>query len=208
MAEIPNIKPNSTKYREQKKKEEEHRLAKVTKGVAKKQQETTLQKFTKAFVPEDAKSIKDYVIEEAPGFIMSFLRRIFQNFLDTYLPENGRYSDRRSSFRGTNSTVRYDNIRGSGVTSGVGVKSRNTNSVYEYENITFEDYGDAEEVLEWMYDSLQRFEKVSVFDLYDLAGVAANASDRNYGWVDLRGTKIVSTREGWVIDLPRAIPLT
>lgn len=205
MAEIPNITPNSKKYRE--KKDEEHRVKKVTKGTTKKNQESSLQKFTKAFIPEDAKSVKDYVVEEAPGFIMSFLRRLFQNLLDTYLPENGRYSGGGRSYRsGTNSAFRYDTIRAGSSTGAV--KSRNTNTVYEYENVTFEIYEDAQDVLDGLYDCLERYEKVRVFDLYDLAGVATNATDRNYGWTDLRGSRIVSVREGWVIDLPRAIPLT
>lgn len=207
MAEIPNIKPNSNKYREQN-ESDHHRLEKVTKGTVKKKQSSTLQKFTKAFIPEDAKSIKDYVIEESPGLIMSFLRRLFQNILDTYLPENGKYSGGRSVFGSRNSNIRYDTIRVGNSSESRGIKSRSTNTVYEYENVTFEIYDDAEEVLDRLYDCLERYEKVRVFDLYDLAGVATNATDRNYGWTDLRGTKIVSTKEGWIIDLPRAIPLT
>lgn len=209
MTEIPNIKPNSNRYREQKSSEEGHRVDKVVKGSVKKNQTTALQKFTKAFVPEDAKSIKEYVADEAPGLIQSFLRRLFQNVLDTYLPENGRSYRNSSSgyFPGSNSAFRYDAIRG-GNTSNYGIRSRNVNTVYEYENICFDEYGDAQDVLDGLYDCLGRYEKVRVFDLYDLAGVATNSTDRNYGWTDLRGTRIISTRDGWMIDLPRAIPLT
>lgn len=209
MAELPNFKPNSNKYREKNSTnpEVEHRVSKVAKGVTKKSQASSFQKFAKAFLPEDAKSIKDYVIEETPGFIMGFLRRLLQNILDTYLPENGRYSSRGSSvFRSGGSGIRYDTIR-TGASTGGGVKSRRTNTVYEYENVVFEDYADAEEVLDHLYDCLEQYEKVRVFDLYDLAGVAAKSTDRDYGWTDLRGTHIISVKEGWVIELPRAIPL-
>jgi len=211
MAEIPNIKPNSNRYREQSQvpAEPEHRVSKVTKGVVKKSQETGFKKFAKSFIPEDAKSIKDYVLEESPGLIQSFLRRLFQNILDTYLPDNGRYfSSGRGGSRGTNTSFRYDNvIRAGGSLGGAAVKSRNVNTVYEYENVTFEDYADADFVLTCLYECLSKYEKVRVFDLYDLAGVKTNSTDRDYGWVDLNGTKIVPTKEGWVIDLPRAISL-
>ena len=109
MAEIPNIRPNSNKYQlEQKKTEEEHRYDKIAKGPVKKKQTSAFQKFAKGFIPEDAKSIKEYVADEAPGLVQSFLRRLLQNLLDTYLPENGKYSrgGGRSIF-GTNSNVRY-----------------------------------------------------------------------------------------------------
>ena len=206
MIEIPDVKPNSNKYREQEKKESnEHKIAKVTKGAVKKNQSSSIRKFTKAFIPEDAKSIKEYVIEETPGLIQSFLRRLIQNILDAYLPENGKYSGPSGGLRRSNSRTRYDSIS-SGSGSSI-LKSRTTNSVYEYDEITFEFYEDAQNTLDGMYEWRSRCEKVSVFDLYDLAGYPTKATDRNYGWTDLRGAKIISVKEGWVIDLPRAIPL-
>lgn len=206
MIEIPDVKPNSNKYREQEKKESnEHKITKVTKGSVKKNQSSSIRKFTKAFIPEDAKSIKEYVIEETPGLIQSFLRRLIQNILDAYLPENGKYSGSSGGLRRSNSRTRYDSIS-SGSGSSI-LKSRTTNSVYEYDEITFEFYEDAQNTLDGMYEWLSRCEKVSVFDLYDLAGYPTKATDRNYGWTDLRGAKIISVKEGWVIDLPRAIPL-
>ena len=207
MAEIPNIKPNSKTYNEKTKKADDHRLAKVTKGTVKKTQQSSFQKFAKAFVPEDSKSIKDYVVEEAPGLIITFLRRLFQSILDTYLPDNGKYTTFARGNRSTNTSIRYDTIR-TGSSSGLGIKSRSSNTVYEYENVIFDDYSDAQLVLDQLFDCLSRYEKVSVFDFYDLAGVSANASDRNYGWPDLGGSKVVQTVEGFVIDLPRAVPLT
>lgn len=208
MAEIPNIKPNSNRYREQKKEENTH-LEKVVKGKASKKQTSALQKFAKGLIPEDAKSIKEYVADEAPGLIQSFLRRLFQNVLDTYLPDIGGYyrGSSQGSNRGSNTTFRYDSIRAGNATTS-GVRSRYTNTVYEYENVVFEDYSDAKDVLDNMYECLSRFEKVTAFDVYDLAGVATNATDRNYGWTDLRGVRIMPVNEGWIIDLPRAIPLT
>ena len=205
MEEIPNIKPNSNKYRENSKKED-YKLEKVAKGGVKKTQPSSLQKFTKAFIPEDSKSIKDYIIEESPGLIKSFLRRLFQSLLDSYLPENVKYMSTRSGFGSRNSNTPYNTIR-VGSSSGGGIKPRNTNAVYEYENITFEIFDDAVEVLDQMYECLARYEKVRVFDLYELAGVAPKATDRNYGWSDLSGVKIIPTAEGWIIDLPRAIQL-
>lgn len=207
MMEIPNIKPNSNKYREQNKKEDEHRLTKVTKGKVKKNQSSMIRQFTKAFIPEDAKSIKEYVIEETPGLIQSFLRRLFQNILDAYLPENSRYSSYGGGLRARNSRTPYNSISsGSSSSSGM-TKSRITNSVYEYDEITFEFLEDAENTLNGMYEWLSRCEKVTVFDLYDLAGYPAKATDRNYGWTDLSGVRIIPIKEGWVIDLPKAIPL-
>lgn len=208
MAEVPNIKPNSSKYRTEKKKEEEYRLEKKTKGEVNKKQETSVQKFAKAFIPEDKKSIKDYIVEETPGLIMGFLRRFLQSMLDAYLPDKGGYS-RGSAFGMRNGRTDYTNVIRTGASTGAAMKARNTNTVYEYENVIFKNYADAKDVLDGLYECLSLYEKVRVLDLYDLAGIASNATDRNYGWVDLRGSRIIAIPgEGYIIDLPKAIPLT
>ncbi len=206
MTEIPNVKPNSNRYREKEKSKDEHRVSKVTKGAVKKKEATTLQKFAKSFLPEDAKSMKDYVAEETPGLIKWILRKLAMHFLDIYFPESGQYYRGPDGRRSSTTAFRYDTIRG-GNSSVLGVRERNTNQVYEYQNIYFDEYGDAEDVLDGLYDCIQRYERASVFDMYDLSGVSANATDRNYGWTDLRGTKIVATRDGYTLTLPRALPL-
>ena len=48
---------------------------------------------------------------------------------------------------------------------------------------------------------------VSVADLYDLVGIAGSYTDNKYGWTDIRNASVVRVRDGYVIKLPRALPL-
>lgn len=56
-------------------------------------------------------------------------------------------------------------------------------------------------------DTLHSKEIATLADFYDLAGVRALYEDCKFGWTSLRGAKIVCTRNGYAIELPRATPL-
>jgi len=55
-----------------------------------------------------------------------------------------------------------------------------------------------------MEELLDRFEVVSVADLFDMAGISCNYTDNKYGWSDLKGAKVERVSDGYVIRLPRA----
>ena len=48
---------------------------------------------------------------------------------------------------------------------------------------------------------------VSVADLYDLVGITGAYTDNKYGWTDIRSASVVRVRDGYMIKLPRALPL-
>lgn len=66
-----------------------------------------------------------------------------------------------------------------------------------------ETLSEANEVLTQMFDLLERYEVVTVSDLYELLGVSGNFTDERYGWTDLRGSRVSRARGGgYVLDLP------
>jgi hypothetical protein len=48
---------------------------------------------------------------------------------------------------------------------------------------------------------------VSVADLYDLVGVTGNYTDNKYGWTDIRSASVIRVRDGYMLKLPKALPL-
>ena len=58
-----------------------------------------------------------------------------------------------------------------------------------------------------MEELLERFEVVSVADLFDMAGISCNYTDNKYGWTDLRDARVARVSDGYVIRLPRATSL-
>ena len=81
-------------------------------------------------------------------------------------------------------------------------------SGFDFDEIIFETRGDAEAVLDAMYDILNQYKVVSVAELYDLASITThNYTCNNYGWVDLRGSSVVRVRDGYILKLPRALAI-
>ena len=58
-----------------------------------------------------------------------------------------------------------------------------------------------------MHELMHHYKVVSVADFYDLCGITGNYTDNKYGWEDIRSATISHTRDGYIIKLPRAVPL-
>ena len=58
-----------------------------------------------------------------------------------------------------------------------------------------------------MDELLETYKMVTVADFYDLVGVTCDYTDNNYGWTSLRSAEVVRVRDGYIIKLPRALPI-
>lgn len=80
---------------------------------------------------------------------------------------------------------------------------------FNYDDLVFNTLGDAKEVLDKMSEVIETYGIISVFDLYDMSGVPDNPYTNNkYGWSNLTGTDIIHTRDGFVLKLPKPMPIT
>jgi len=57
-------------------------------------------------------------------------------------------------------------------------------------------------VVERLIDILDKYEVVSLADLYDLLGLPTSPIDNKWGWTVLKQVEIRQTREGYLIELP------
>lgn len=83
------------------------------------------------------------------------------------------------------------------------VRSLRRNRGVQLDEIYLATRVEADELLERMYDLLERYEQVSVSDLNDMLGVTSEYTDEKIGWVDLRGSRVQRTSRGYLVDLPR-----
>ncbi|MET0786959.1 MAG: hypothetical protein ABWY25_09650 [Paenisporosarcina sp.] len=74
----------------------------------------------------------------------------------------------------------------------------------DYKEVVLADRAEAERVVERMYDLLEKYEIVTLADLYDLCGFATSHIDNKWGWTSLTNAQVVQVREGYLIDLPAA----
>jgi len=191
-----SIKSNSISSR--KKTEEKSNRAVLPEGAAKIAKPSRGEKLM-----EDANAIKDYVKSETPGLFKRFLRELLQGLLNTFLPGGGG-PNRNYSSNGTTMTE-YNRSGGYNYSRNGSVRASNT--VYAYEALYFDMFDEAKTLLESMCDEIARTGYVTVFDMYDLAGVPANNTDMGYGWYNLSSATVLDVPQGYKLGLPRPVPI-
>lgn len=195
--------PNSHKFKEEQNKlAERPKVNKVIKGTAKTKKKSGFSKFVGSFISEDVDSIKSYVISDvlipAAKKTISDIISIGTDML--LFGESGgnkkRSMSSRVSYRDYYDSRRRDDRPVSRTRSG-----------YSYDDILFESRGEAEEVRERMDELIETYGVVSVADMYDLAGITCQYTDNNYGWTNIRNATVERVRDGWILKMPKALPL-
>lgn len=183
---------------------EDKKIEKVVTGTVKQRKKTGLSRAASTFMPGDVDSVKSYIFMDV--LVPSIKRAISDivcNGINMLLgePTHGKGGNSigakvsyRQYYRDPDERRDY-------------ARPRAQQAQYSYDDIVFETRGDAEEVLYRMEELLERFEVVSVADLFDMAGISCNYTDNKYGWTDLRSAHVERVRDGYIINLPRATSL-
>ena len=201
---MEEYKPNSHKSKEdQKGSIPEKKVEKVIAGTVKSKKKSEIQKFTDVFISEDINNVKSYILLDVliPA-IKKAISDIVTNGIDMILyGETGKTKSNstaskvsyRSYYDGRNGRRDYSAVR--------------TKISYNYDDIIFDNRGEAEDVLSRMDELISTYGLVSVADLYDLVGVTGNYTDNKYGWTNIRSASVIRVRDGYMLKLPKALPL-
>ena len=208
--DLYNNLPDNSKTNRNKQKEEtigkapvnEKRAEKVVHGKVK-TKKNEMRKLTNVFISEDASNVKNYIIMDVivPA-VKKALYDLVVGALDITL-YGGRGNGKRPSADKV-SYRDYNSISKSGDRLYEGTR---TTSGYSYDDIVVETRGEAEAVLSRMDEIMEEYEIVRVADLYDLVGITGDYTDNKYGWTNIRNASIVRVRDGYKINMPRAIPI-
>lgn len=199
--------PNSNKYKQeqQDKAKAEKQLKPVISGTAKTKKKSDMQKISDVFISEDIHNVKSYVLMDVlvPA-IKKAISDIVTNGIDMILyGETGRHDKKRSAASYVSYSSRYRSDRDRDRRD-----APRSRGAIDYDDIIFETRGDAEAVLTALEDVIDQFGVASVGDLYDLAEISTtNYTVNKYGWDNLRSAEVVHVRDGYMIKLPRALPL-
>lgn len=204
--------PNSNRFLTKDKPTEEENLGKkkvdkVVSGSVKTKKKSSLSKFADTFIEEDKDTVVGYLLSEV--LIPSFKKMVSDTIktgIDKMLYGDAEVS-RSNSPASKISYSKYYNDKSSYSRNSSTAPVSNRRDTYEYNNIVLETRGDAEAVLMGMDDIIAKYEIVSVADLYDLVGIAGSYTDYKYGWTDIRSARIERVRDGYVIRMPKALPL-
>lgn len=160
----------------------------------------TIHRFTDVFISEDIANVKSYILMDVlvPA-IKKAVSDIVTNGVDMILyGETGRNKNRSSGSK--IQYVDYSNRRSYDEPRSI---SNNRNGL-NFDDLKFERRRDAEAVLDQMVEVIEHFGFVTVSDMYDMADVTAPFTGNKYGWTNVRNAEVVSSRDGYLIKLPKA----
>ena len=108
----------------------------------------------------------------------------------------------------TSSKVSYRNYYEQKNNTGYrGSENTQSRSGFDYDDIIFSNRGEAEAVKQQMHDVIEQYGIVTVADLYDMAGLTAPYTSQKYGWMSVSSAEAVRVRDGYMLKLPRAVPI-
>jgi len=175
------------------------KVERVANGKTRKKGE--VRKLADAFIAEDVKSVKDYIIQDV---LIPAAKKAIVEMVDSginmliYGESKPRNKDRN------NSRVSYTKYYERERDYDRGTRTRVRG--YDYDDIILDTRREAEEVLDRMQDLIDTYGMVSVADLYDLVGINGSYTDNKYGWTRLRDADVQRVRDGYLLKLPKALP--
>lgn len=193
---------NSHKSKAEENKPEKNIQKVVTGSVKTKKNEG--RKLLGMFISEDAGDVKSYVVMDVliPA-IKKAISDIVTDGIEMILyGEKGRKSSARSSDRVSYRSYYSDSSRRDRDRDDYHSSRR-----FDYDDIIFNSRGDAELVRERMVEVIDHYGFVTVADMYDMAELTAPYTASKYGWTNIRTAEVIRVRDGYILKLPKAMPI-
>lgn len=196
---MENYQSNSFKSKELEAKQPEKKLTKVANAKLKKKSE--IQKIAETFVAEDLNKVKNAVLMDVivPA-VKKVISDIVTNGIDMLL-----YGEAKHNKTTTTSKIGYNSMYNNQNQANA---ARVARSSYIYNDIILSSRGEAEEVLNQMNEIIGTYGVVSVADLCEIVGVTGEFTDNKYGWSDIRDAYVERSKDGYMLKLPRALPIS
>ena len=176
--------------------EDKNKVDKIVKGKVKTKKKNSI---LASFINDDLQDIKKYIVEDVLiPTIKKTITDVVKNSIDMFFYGEVSRSNRSNSSRISYSSY-YDRDREP--------RSRSRRNSLLIDDIVLESRAEAEEVLDRLDEMIEEFGMASVLNLYDLIGVTAPFTADKYGWTDLRNATAVRVRDGYLLKLPRVMPL-
>ena len=200
-----DYKPNSNKYKEEQRQQSEKKVQKVVSGTVKTKKKNEMSKFKDVFISEDAGNVKNYIVMDVliPA-MKKAISDIVRDGIDMILYGESGHGKKRSDsyyvsydkkYRDRDRDRSYDRDRD------------RVRRGYSCDDIIIETRGEAEEVLTRMDELIETYGVASVADLYDLVGLRCEYTDNKYGWTNLRNAEPMRVRDGYMLKMPKALPI-
>ena len=202
----PEFPPNSEKSK--RRVSDGKNISPVVSGSAVRRKRSLRKQFKETFVAGDARTAIQYVIFDVllPAAKDMVVEAGSQGIEKLIFGDSRRRGATRppSGPTGHISYNRYST--GSRHTGPERAISRQARTRHNFDEIVLDERHEAEEVIDRLFELVDRYESASVADLYELVGLAAVHTDNKWGWIDLTGAGVTRVRGGYLLDLPEPEP--
>lgn len=183
-------------------------LEKVVQGATVQKKRGFGKKIKETFGGDDARSVGSYIFFDVilPA-AKAMLADAASQGAERLLFGDSRGRSRAQSQRGPGRTS-YSRMYGSdNDRSPRRELSSRARATHDFDEIYIESRGEAEAVLDQLTILVDDYDHAKVSDYYELVGVTSNPQDQRWGWTDLRGARISLERGGYLVILPRTVPI-
>lgn len=198
-----DYKPNSHRAKAEQSAEKK-RAEKVIASHVKVKKKSEARKFADTFLAEDVSNVKNYILGDViVPLIKKTICDIFAdipNMIFYGKPSGGRRPIDHVSYNRYSSSSSSRDYRSSR-------DERQPRIGFATDEQVFTNRGDAERVLAGMDDIMAEYGLVRVLDFYDLIGMSCDPTATRYGWMNIRTAEVQRVREGWIIRMPKAVPI-
>lgn len=207
----PQFPPNSDKSK--KGPSEEKKVTSVVQGKATRRKKGLGKQFRETFVAGDAKTAMSYVIfEVALPSARDAIWEMGSQFLEKLMfGSGGRRRGSTPPQSGPRGYQPYNQQYAPSIVSRFSgpqrALSRQARASHQFDEIVLDQRSDAAEVIDQLYEIVNRYASATVADLYELVGLNATHTDNKWGWTDLSGAGVSRVRNGYLLDLPEPQPL-
>lgn len=199
-----NYKPNSHRSKELTQNTEK-KVEKVTTGKVVKKKNGIRNLSSALIAEEDSTNLKKYIIWDV---LIPAGKKMIQETVNTILYGIGA-SGHSNNGSTVASRITYNSYygRNHGATYSSSTKAGRVRTGYSFDDVKVSSRADAEAILKRMEEILDTYDIVTVSDLYELAGLPSDFPDTKYGWETLVKAEIINTGDGFMLKMPRAIPV-
>lgn len=207
---IPDFPPNSDTSRRQA-LEEEKNIKRVTSSDPIRKKRPLRKQLAGDFFRGDARTATEYVVFEVlvPA-ARDMVSDVIRGWVDRKIYGEARRGGSTPPVSGATGYVDY---RGQGryamnrLTAPQRAMSRQARARHDFDEIVLEQRGEAEEVIDNLFEVVSNYGAASVADLYGLVGITGSHVDNKWGWTSLQGAGVTKVRAGYLLDLPEPQPL-
>lgn len=166
--------------------------------------------WSKVFVgikPTSGQSMKSFIFDEIVTPLIQ--RAVVEGVTGAinFLVKGDAYADRKDIQKFGKSYINYNGISSGKPASNYVYSGKNSNM--DIENVWFESRVDAQRVLDEMQAVIANYDILTVNGFYDIIGKTSiiDQGNEKFGWSDLRNAYVTASRGGWVLHLPRPMPI-